>query len=320
MRTHVWVTVAVAATMAAPAVAQEDLSSKLSSLSEREKATLQEALFLGRKLQEQGEHEAALGQFARASKILALPDIEYRRALSLEKLGRDALALQAYERFLKARPETPARAEVEASMRLLRERLEDAKRARVRVTSMPTGASVLVAGRLRGQTPLTLELPAGEPVTLKLTLEGREDVTREVTPEAGTTLAISVVLPEAPLRRPPEEPPEAPAKPEPRQPSALVWALGVGSVLSLGISGAFFTSYALSETEVQRLSDRTQARPANYNDLVIAQNDRVTTAWAWLAFGALLGAGAWYTHEHLERVAPLFGTRGEVGVQVQGRF
>src|SRR4051794_961995 len=76
---------------------------------------------------------------------------------------------------------------------LLRPEQPPAASAALAITSAPTGATILIAGRERGRTPATLALPPGEHrVGLRLT--GRVDTTYDVRLEAGQQATLSGLL------------------------------------------------------------------------------------------------------------------------------
>lgn len=65
--------------------------------------------------------------------------------------------------------------------------------ASVAITSAPTGATILIAGRERGRTPATLALPPGEQRII-LRFSGRADTTYDVRLEAGQQATLSGIL------------------------------------------------------------------------------------------------------------------------------
>ena len=65
---------------------------------------------------------------------------------------------------------------------------------KVSLTSVPEGASVTHAGKRLGATPLTIELPRGRPLTVRLSLAGYKSVRRKLAPSDG---AIAVQLEKA---------------------------------------------------------------------------------------------------------------------------
>jgi tetratricopeptide (TPR) repeat protein len=66
-----------------------------------------------------GEYERALGLFRQAYSLSARPGLLYNIAQTLDRLRRDAEALQTFREFLAAQPDTPNRGEVEARIRVL---------------------------------------------------------------------------------------------------------------------------------------------------------------------------------------------------------
>jgi formylglycine-generating enzyme required for sulfatase activity len=79
---------------------------------------------------------------------------------------------------------------------------------RVRIASEPAGASVLVGGNYRGQTPLELSLPPGRAQRIELRKAGFQQATRTLTLEAGAEERLSIRLEPVPGEA---SPPEAPA-------------------------------------------------------------------------------------------------------------
>jgi hypothetical protein len=98
-------------------------------------------------------------------------------------------ALAGYKRFATALHVDPNRALALDDIVL---ELSD---ARLRLTSEPAGAQVMVDESLAGRTPLELELATGEPHTLTLFKPGFELVTREVELERGEERELSLQLP-----------------------------------------------------------------------------------------------------------------------------
>jgi serine/threonine protein kinase len=76
---------------------------------------------------------------------------------------------------------------------------------RVRVQSTPPGADVVVAGEVKGKTPMQLTLPRGtEPVKVELRLKGWKGDTMMVTPDSDQTLQLKLLV--APVDRPASAP------------------------------------------------------------------------------------------------------------------
>jgi hypothetical protein len=71
----------------------------------------------------------------------------------------------------------------------------------VKVSSSPSGATVLVGGRSQGVTPTTIRLPINATATLTFTKEGFTSVTLKVTPKQNNQ-SVSASLKRAPRRVP----------------------------------------------------------------------------------------------------------------------
>jgi hypothetical protein len=65
---------------------------------------------------------------------------------------------------------------------------------RVVVTSTPSGAQVVVSGRVVGTTPATLKLPAGQKIRLQIRKSGFKTKSLTLTPKDGKTTKVSVRL------------------------------------------------------------------------------------------------------------------------------
>jgi len=104
----------------APAGVQADEAAE--QLSEGEAQGLFAA---GRAAFEEGRYEAALQYFQRSFELSGREALHYNIAIAAERLRRDALALESFERFLVAEPDSPRRREVERRMELLRKALDD---------------------------------------------------------------------------------------------------------------------------------------------------------------------------------------------------
>lgn len=72
--------------------------------------------------------------------------------------------------------------------------------ARLRVSSSPAGADIVVGGVFRGRTPATVNLPAGADHDVTVSLQGYRPAERRVFAAAGKELALSVSLSTIPVR------------------------------------------------------------------------------------------------------------------------
>ena len=172
--------------MGSPSLASaQSVEEQLSALSDSRREEFSEAIVLGKKLYEQGEYEVALRQLEKAYAILPLPEILYRRGLALEKLGRDAEAIDAFTRYLDADPDAPRDrvAEIERALERLRDRVSDARRAFVEIMTEPPGASVFVGDETtaRALTPYKLEVNAAGETVVDAGWISKEDLCQGVT-------------------------------------------------------------------------------------------------------------------------------------------
>lgn len=67
-----------------------------------------------------GRYEAALQDFVQAHDLSGRPELLYNIALAAERLRHDQEALDAYEQFLAARPDTSMHAAIESRIQILR--------------------------------------------------------------------------------------------------------------------------------------------------------------------------------------------------------
>jgi hypothetical protein len=99
-----------------------------------------------------------------------------------------ALSLAGYETWTEEVTVVADRPEELPPVRLL------PARGRLRLSSEPSGATVTVAGELRGRTPLTLALPPGEPTEVRLARAGHASAVRRVELASGEERALAVAL------------------------------------------------------------------------------------------------------------------------------
>jgi tetratricopeptide (TPR) repeat protein len=103
---------------------------------EREIARLH--FLLGTEHYDRGEYAKALAEFEAARKAQALPELDFNMGRCLEKLGRKADAIAAYERFLSAKQDQ----EVAERVRVLRAEVPRDPTGTVVVTPPPARSKV----------------------------------------------------------------------------------------------------------------------------------------------------------------------------------
>lgn len=191
-----------------------------------------------------GDYAGALVDFQAADAIKGTPQAARYIGLCQDKLGKLAEAVVAYERFLGDVPE-----KLKSEADTIKKRVDEIKvmPGKVKVTTMPTGVSIMVDGQPSAQpSPTELSLPPGKH-TLLFKAEGREAAERNVDVAFASTQDVNVELKELPppppvvAAVPPPAPAQAPA-PEPApEPRSLVPAFITGglAVAAAGVGTAF---------------------------------------------------------------------------------
>lgn len=216
------------------------------------------------------DFKAAKESFLTADEILPAAAAQYYIGRSSEELGESQDAVKYYEKALtdgklKEDLATDAKARVDALKK---------KPAKVKVTSDPPGATILVDGKAIDQkTPAEIDL---EPGTHKITLQaaGRKDSEQSVEVAAFTGATLNATLDAAPpptpaedpfAKKPPPPPPvetpapaPAPVPVDTRKDLTWVFITGGAAIVALGVGGFF---------GVQALGNKTK-----FDDAVAANN------------------------------------------------
>lgn len=152
----------------------------------------------------------AIHEFQVAASLIPSADLWFNIASAYEQLSRSRGELTDYEqaiahyrRYLTEQVDPPDRAQVEANIVVLTERLDAARAAQtvtathgtLRIRSSVEGASVRVDAETVGQTPLAddLELPPGRH-RVEATLEGHLPFLAEVSLDLGVTTTTQITL------------------------------------------------------------------------------------------------------------------------------
>ncbi len=206
----------------------------------------------GEKSMKAGDTAKALEQFQAAQSLIPSPIAAYWVAACLDKLGRSADALEAYQALLADPQADKAGAERIAEVKARVEQLSQTVPGEVAVSAGSVAAMVTVDGQAQnGETPLTLRLTPGSH-KLVVAAVGRLPKELSITVVAGKKEQASVELEEPPPPPPPPvaaapPPPPPPAPPPPPPPPSKVPAyvtLGIAGV-SAGV-GTYFGVRALS--------------------------------------------------------------------------
>lgn len=241
--------------------------------------------------------EAAL-KFEASWAARPLPLTKFNLARCYEAAGQTLPAIDAAQTYLLLSPGAADRAEVESSLKKLGRKLAVLGVQALTVTSLPTGARVLVDGKPRGVSPVSLEIPAGRHV-LRLEQEGREAVERtlsfslerpavesfELPLRARPPVAdapVAAVLVPAPLSVPPQE---VRVKTPPRMGVTLLVAGGL--VAAAGAVGLGWSGITYGQLQQQRVD---VAVPSSF----VSREDFNRLGWvypgSWVAVGVGLAA------------------------------
>jgi tetratricopeptide (TPR) repeat protein len=112
----------------------------VSAQSDADTRTARREFEAGRAAYEEGRFEDALVHFETAYEVTDSPEILYNIATVADRLRRDELALESYERFLEERPDTPDREHIEGRIRVLREATESSETSAAPVDTPPDAA------------------------------------------------------------------------------------------------------------------------------------------------------------------------------------
>jgi hypothetical protein len=143
-----------------------------------------------------GAYQDALAVFKEAFALFPSPKIHYNFGLALKGMGRNAEALEAFDRFVAEANDAPpdARARALASRDELLGRVGS-----VRVTTDVTGASILIDGREIGRTPHSNDIRL-DPGPHMLTVDrggGLLPFTQRLEVRAGAVLPVVARFPDA---------------------------------------------------------------------------------------------------------------------------
>lgn len=221
----------------------------------------------GSTLYRTGQYREAIAAFEAAYKARPNGVVLYNIAQCHEKLGELKDALLYYRRYLEETPKADDRAQVEATIASLEQRVAAKSIQELKVRSSPSGGEVSIDGAPRGKAPLSLKLPVGAH-EVQVGLEGYETGHRKVdlTPSAAVELDIAL-LPKAALS------PNRPAAPQ----KVWTWAaLGTaGAALAAGVTFGLLaqqdskelTTVMHQQSDAERLYQSAKTRSLTANVL-----------------------------------------------------
>jgi tetratricopeptide (TPR) repeat protein len=124
-------------------------------------AEAKEAFAAGTEAYADGEFKSALGSFRRAYELTGSPDLLYNIATVSDRMRRDEEALDAYQGYLEARPESTDREHVESRIDVLRAAIQARRRAELDAEIEARSAAIEAAARVKAERPLTQHVGPG---------------------------------------------------------------------------------------------------------------------------------------------------------------
>ena len=124
-------------------------------------AEAKKSFAVGTQAYAEGEFEVALASFRRAYELTGSPDLLFNVATVSDRMRRDEDALEAYEAYLQARPDSADREHVEGRIEVLRASIEERRRAEIEADIEARKAAVEAAARVRAERPLTQHVGPG---------------------------------------------------------------------------------------------------------------------------------------------------------------
>lgn len=196
-------------------------------------------------------------QFAIAEETLPAAAAEYYLGRCEEELGNGAEAVKWFDKALGGKLKDDQAADAKTRVEALKK-----KPVKVKVTSDPSGATILVDGKaIADKTPADIELaPGSHKITVQAS--GKKDSEQTVEVAAFTPASVDAKLEAAPSAAPAEDPfakkPAEPAKTEPTkteptktvtiQPKDYTWVYVTGGLAIVGLGvGTVFGLQAMSQ-------------------------------------------------------------------------
>ena len=109
-------------------------------------AEAKKAFSIGTQAYADGEFDTALASFRHAYELTGSPDLLFNVATVSDRMRRDEEALEAYEAYLQARPDSADREHVEGRIEVLRAAIEERRRAEIEADIEARKAAVEAAG------------------------------------------------------------------------------------------------------------------------------------------------------------------------------
>lgn len=166
-------------------------------------AKAKELVQWGQKLYKQARYAEAIAKFEEAYLARPSPVITYNIGKCYEQLGETAKAMRAYRDYLRLSPNAADRETVSDAITNLERRLREKGLQQLMVFADPPTAKISVDGKELGNSPVSIELVAGNH-TLSVTAEGHEKVDRSFVMQLSRATEMTIAL------RPSTPPADAP--------------------------------------------------------------------------------------------------------------
>jgi len=270
-----------------------------------------------------GRYADAIRLFLQSDELSPSPALSFNIARVYERQDDSAGALRWYRDYLRRSPEAKNASEVRRRTAELAARLAESGVQLLGIWSVPTPASVLIDGRDRGSTPLSVELPPGKH-HLSLRALGFRDREQEI--ELGRLEPEDVTLRLEPALVAPADPATTPRRsevvrraPSGRRLGVAPWVVAGAGVA--GLAGALGFELARRSEESSAAGAATQRDYSDHFERM--QSDR-TKARVLLGAGALLTVTGGVLLVLDSRSAPVqvgFGfDAGELSLAAHGSF
>ncbi|MDP1921429.1 MAG: PEGA domain-containing protein [Myxococcales bacterium] len=175
-------------------------------------AKAKELVQWGQKLYKQARYAEAIAKFEEAYLARPSPVITYNIGKCHEQLGETAKAMRAYRDYLRLSPNAADRESVSDAITNLERRLREKGLQQLMVFADPPTAKISVDGKELGNSPVSIELIAGNH-TLSVTAEGYEKTDRAFVMQLSRATEMTIALRPSP---PPTDAPKAVTTTEPK--------------------------------------------------------------------------------------------------------
>jgi len=156
-------------------------------------AKAKELVQWGQKLYKQARYAEAIAKFEEAYLARPSPVITYNIGKCHEQLGETAKAMRAYRDYLRLSPNAADRETVSDAITNLERRLREKGLQQLMVFADPPSARISVDGKELGNSPVSIELIAGNH-TLSVTAEGHEKVDRSFVMQLSRATEMTIAL------------------------------------------------------------------------------------------------------------------------------